>query len=415
MNNENWWKKLLTSLLTIIFALSQTGMTARTLPSAPGGPSQQAIKVKDGKLYIGARYNEQYDLLITFSKCMFNHLMTFSQVGLATNSGNAPLPNPDRPVESMLNQAFSDNIGPFSITGHGWCGANHSYMDQNQIRTAENISYSFSADGKALEEGDAGYARKVQVSVKNRIYNPTFPPAEGAEILSSELCIEEADYLIEDGGILVKVRHTFTNPVPVTLHVYYGMQSMFWQETGIMTPQGIYPDFEDATPNQTFYKKDYPEFRRYIERRKDTRNFGPDGKMLYQSSYLLPENEGTHRQLTESSRIFTHSYGKCYHVLLEDLEAAAGFRTKWCGLYNWPEPIQDNDVALVYTAKAKGRDYLFIDLKQAAGDLKIPFPDHLKGKRCKVSEKAGNIVRIQKNRKQIVLSSSGPGSVILIF
>lgn len=34
----------------------------------------------------------------------------------------APATLPDVSPTSLLNLAYSDNIGPFNITGYGWCG-----------------------------------------------------------------------------------------------------------------------------------------------------------------------------------------------------------------------------------------------------------------------------------------------------
>ena len=37
---------------------------------------------------------------------------------------------------TLLNEATSDNIGPFELMAGGWCGGNHSYADDNTTRTA---------------------------------------------------------------------------------------------------------------------------------------------------------------------------------------------------------------------------------------------------------------------------------------
>ena len=378
--------------------------------------TKQAVKVVGDKLYIGAKYNSEYDILITFSQCMFNKLMTFSQVGLASNKSKYPLPDPDREVEVMLNQAFSDNIGPFCITNNGWCGANHSYKDKNEVNTAENISFSFYADGKKLKDKDKLTAKRVQIKVENRIFNPMVQPAPGAKILSEELCKEEVEYLVENGSIYVNAKHTFTNASPVPIYVYYGMQSMFWNESQIMTPQGEYADFMDASPDKTFYKGEYPDFRRYIERRMEP-SMGQRGKMLYQSAYLLPEGNGKHDQLKDNQMIFTHSWGKCYHVILKDVEAHAGMKVNWSGIYNWFDPIIDNDQLLVYTARAKGKDYLFIDARKAVKDMKVGIPDQLRGKKHDIASKSKGVTRldISEDGKYLTLSTTGPESAILIF
>ena len=59
---------------------------------------------------------------------MFNKLYTFSKVGVVANSSSKPVAH-SQDVASMtlLNEATSDNIGPFELMAGGWCGGNHSY------------------------------------------------------------------------------------------------------------------------------------------------------------------------------------------------------------------------------------------------------------------------------------------------
>ena len=59
----------------------------------------------------------------------------------------APVTLPDASPTSLLNLAYSDNIGPFNITGYGWCGGNHPYLDE-VTQTARNIGYRIYIDGK---------------------------------------------------------------------------------------------------------------------------------------------------------------------------------------------------------------------------------------------------------------------------
>lgn len=57
-------------------------------------------------------------------KCMFNNLVTFSQVSLQ-NKKNGQL--------DVLNKAYSDNIGPMKVAGSCYVGGNHSYNDNNFV------------------------------------------------------------------------------------------------------------------------------------------------------------------------------------------------------------------------------------------------------------------------------------------
>lgn len=369
----------------------------------------QIAKVIGEELYIGAKYNENNDILIHFSKCMFNDLMTFSKVGLSENSSVNPLPNPEREMDEVLNVASSDNIGPISISDGGWCGANHSYKEQGTVKTAENISFEFYADGRKLNDGNIATAKSIEIRVKNRIFNPTIPPEEGALILSSELCIEDVVYRVEKGNIFVSLSHTYTNGSPVSVGTYYGMQSMFSLDDAIMTPGGVYNDFGKVDEIVNFTKTNYPKFRRFIER-----NLSKD---RYQSTYLLPYENGGHNLLPDSADIFLKSSGKCYHHILQGNEVQPGTIISWAGLYNWFTALQDDENALVYTAEMQGKTYLFIDVKKAMSETYIDMPPQLTGQEYVVVEKSDTITTVGElsAAKGLKIASNNAGSLVLSF
>lgn len=74
-------------------------------------------------LYVSSKLDESNDIVYVFEKCMFNKLYTFSKVGVVANSSSKPVAH-SQDVASMtlLNEATSDNIGPFELMAGGWCG-----------------------------------------------------------------------------------------------------------------------------------------------------------------------------------------------------------------------------------------------------------------------------------------------------
>ena len=189
----------------------------------PSGPEsgELYVKVQGEDCYISAKLSAEKDIVYWFKKCLFNELYTFYRVGVVTNPAAAPTQKPEAAPELTLNLAFSDNIGPFAVENGGWCGANHSY-----------------------KEGLARYADEVRIDVQNVIYNPVRPSTVGGETLLEEpLCRETVVYTIRRNSIEVAVSHRFENDVPVTVVAYYGMQSMFNEETHTLTSGGAFPDW----------------------------------------------------------------------------------------------------------------------------------------------------------------------------
>ena len=369
----------------------------------------QIAKVVGEKLYIGSKFDEGNDILITFEKCMFNNLMTFSKVGLSENKYAYPLPDADRYPSEILNSATSDNIGPINLLDGGWCGGNHSYKDEGKVKTAETISFGFYSNGKKLSDGDTIVSKSIEVRVKNRIYNPSIAPSDEETILKTELCIEDVIYKIENGSILVYLSHTYTNENPVTVSNYYGMQSMCAFEDYIMTPNGLYNSFTTVSNVTNFSKSSYPNFNRFIETNID--------KTKYQATYLLNYKDGNHSYLSGDNSIFIRSSEKCYHNILRSNLINKGDIIEWAGVYTWFIPIIDNDDILIYMSKINNSEYLFIDIKKTISKTYIEMPTQLIGKNFKIVEKSDSITFDSNviGAKGIEISSSSSGVLILSF
>ena len=177
----------------------------------------------------------------------------------------APTTLPDTSPASVLNLAYSDNIGPFNITGYGWCGGNHPYLDE-VTRTARNVGYHIYVDGKEIKEDMSALTKEIKITVTNEIMNPSkADTSSGKTLLNDVLCIETVSYSVYRNNIQVSVSHEFQNESPVTVQMYYGMQSMFEKETHTLTAGGKYTDWTVQKEVSTFTKKEYPSFRRFID------------------------------------------------------------------------------------------------------------------------------------------------------
>ena len=366
------------------------------------------IKKIGDDVYLSAKLDKETDILYWFKRCMFNELFTFYRVGLIANNGKLPTHSPDKIPDTVLNLAFSDNIGPFNITGHGWAGGNHPYID-GITKTAHNMSYRIYADTKEVRKDTFVLADKVRIEVVNNIMNPSLPIKRNEEThLEEVLCTETVYYTIRENNIQVSVAHLFRNSVPVNIQMYYGMQSMFEGETHTLTANGKYIDWTSQASVSTFTKKEFPSFRRFIEKSPEA----------YQSSYLLNRGLGSHSGIKEEDAIFIgNSNGKTYHKLTANREYKAGDSLFWAGVYTWFKlPIANDDDMLCYEGIIDGKKAIFIDCKRSM-NKEILLPDNYFGKTFTIIEKNASVSLC--NQKIIdgwlKVSSQGFGSCVIVF
>lgn len=360
------------------------------------------------ELYIASQADAAADIVFHFRRCMFNELYTFYRVGFRMPADAAPSSDATAADVTWVNTATSDNIGPIRIAEGGWCGANHSYLEAGRVKTARCEGFEILADGKPVKERATLYARRVEIRVRNTIYNPASAPAHDAERLASPLCTENAVYSVEGNSIRVTVHHTFRNETPVTILHYYGMQSMFAGEDLLMTPGGRFADFTPvAEGGMNFSRGDYPAFRRFIEKNSENGTC--------QSSWLLDEGLGDHAQIDRDTFVFTKSNGKAYHHLVCGRPRLKGDETSWSGLYTWfRKPIADDADLLVYEGRMEGRDLLFIDAKRAVSDRRIDLPARLAGRNHSVLQQDAAI-EISRAGGGITVTSTAPASAIVRF
>ena len=378
------------------------------LVACSNGDSKMRVKITGEDLYISAKLDAETDILYWFKKCMFNELFTFYRVGTIANSMPAPTTLPDTSPASVLNLAYSDNIGPFNITGYGWCGGNHPYLDE-VTRTARNVGYHIYVDGKEIKEDMSALTKEIKITVTNEIMNPSkAETSSGKTLLNDVLCIETVSYSVYRNNIQVSVSHEFQNESPVTVQMYYGMQSMFEKETHTLTAGGKYTDWTVQKEVSTFTKKEYPSFRRFIEK----------SVHAYQSSYLFADGLGNHEEIADDDIIFIgNSSNKTYHKIIANKEHKKGDVIHWSGVYTWfKSPVSDDDGLLCYEGIIDNQKVLFIDCKKSVNKM-IQLPDGYIKKTFTIREKsesitiAGNKVTTQG----LKIVSDGPGSCVITF
>ena len=179
-------------------------------------PSKAAMKMAldGGFLSIETIIDGSHIIRYEFSRCMANHLFTFSRVLVDG---------------AVVNEATSDNIGPFLIDGSGWTGGNHLLPDGSQ--SARTDSVSIMCDGNRCLNGKFfGDADVVTIRVVNTLLDPSDP--------SRRFCTETVRYTVCGNSIQVSATHNYLNRQPLTVARYYGMQSMTVGETEILTPGG---------------------------------------------------------------------------------------------------------------------------------------------------------------------------------
>ena len=343
---------------------------------------EMRVKITGEDLYISAKLDAKTDILYWFKKCMFNELFTFYRVGTIDNNMPTPATLPDASPTSLLNLAYSDNIGPFNITGYGWCGGNHPYLDE-VTQTARNIGYRIYIDGKEIKTDLSTLTKEIKIEVINEIMNPSkADTSSGKTLLNEILCIETVNYSIYRNNIQVLVTHEFQNESPVTVQMYYGMQSMFDKETHTLTANGKYVDWTVQKDVSTFTKKEYPSFRRFIEKSANA----------YQSSYLFADGLGNHEEISDDDIIFIgNSSNKTYHKIIADREHKKGDIIHWSGVYTWfKSPVSDDDDLLCYEGVIDNKKVLFIDCKKSV-DRTIQLPVDYTKKSFTIIEKSKSI------------------------
>ena len=331
-----------------------------------------------------------------FRKCMYNELYTFYRVTLTTDS----LKN------EIVNEASSDNIGPFLIKGGGWTGGNHIYKD-NKTRTAETVSVEIFADGNPVKSDTVQQADNISFKVRNVLFNPlgVYVGDRKQVEFTDTLCYEYAEYQVKGNSVQVKVEHEYINEIPVTVSRYYGMQSVFRYERYILTPRGEYKSWTPVKNVSRFRKGSYPYCNRFVEK----------SRVCAQSAYLFGRGLGMRNELPDGDDIFIgNSWTKSYHKLIGNAPRKAGDSDFWEGVYTWTsKPLTDADGVYAYDGYIDGRHAVyFSNVKK--GSYAVELPEWCKNKEFKIIENTSDAV-IRCENGLLETDCRKGGSIIMIF
>lgn len=365
------------------------------------------VEIENDVLKYCSKYNKDYDLIIHFKYCMNNNIMTFTNVGLAQNTDIYPNTNFNRDI-TMLNNPGSDNIGPFNVQRDesigngvgGFTGGNHCYNEvygENEIHTAISDNYIFYLDDNKIENGFKGYGNTVKVLTENTIFDTRVAPLENETILNSPLIKEMVSYTLSNTQIEVCATHRFLKDATVS---YYGQQSVFQNESHVITPLGAYPVWTEVTNLSNFIKKDYPNFKAVSLKSNNG----------YENDILINCGLGTRYMLDETSVIFTYSSNKTYTQLLNHNNIKQDDIIYWSGIYNWG-CIIDDECNYIYKYKIGNKNYLNICSKQQYKNILVEMPINIINSKIKSS---GEHITVEDYiGKYIILNSDGIGSITI--
>lgn len=366
------------------------------------------LYIDNNNVYITSKYNNNYDIVIQFGYTLTNNIYSIRNVSLVPNSGSELSTNSkDKTGTTLCQQISSDMIGPLSVNTvlddgtvqNTWVGGNHLWINQDSgIKTEKTNSYFIYADDKQITNQSSIYADKITIKINNTIFDPNIPPSEGENILSSPLIEENVIFNINKGEIVVNVEHLYKKDIYVS--TYYGMQSMFTQGQKFITAQGGYSNWE-TIESLSLEKNNAPSFNRFSQ--KDTNGF-------YQNTILLPYGLGTHELITKF--IFKVSGRKAYHVLIEKQNITSNTRLFWCGVYNWVQPIIDDENNYCYSYTIDTQHNISLTAKKAYNSCFIPFPIQYNNKIWKVTENSEKILCNNFISSHLLSSSTTQGSIM---
>ncbi len=258
------------------------------------------------------KYSEQTEwgkVDITFRKCGNNLLYTFYNVLLDG-------------VE--VNTTSSSNIGGFLADGW-WMGGNHNDGEPNALTTGVTVM----VDGKEID-GDATVTGSV---LTIDVYNDIFFADK------VKFCTEHISYNVSGNSMEVSGEHHYCHPKDLSIEKYYPMQSVFVDETEILTPGGKCkvwtPLVITSEGNEIeFSRASAPNFTTFIEHSAHG----------YQDVYLSRDGIGNREWVRQSDVVFIgNSWSKSYHKVIGDYTVRDGDQSTWHGVYSWfKEPIRDN-------------------------------------------------------------------------
>ncbi len=251
-----------------------------------------------------------------------------------------------RGITQFMNSGESDVIGPTGYEGYAdFVGGAHrlNYVEGISATTPTAItdSWSVTADGVEVADGDSLTCREVTLTVVNLIRRP----ADGVVNANGKVTAEQewsdlVPFSTEtqvvtikcDGTVTAHVQHAFAaESVGKTIKTYYGMQSRYLGDR-VLTIGGAYKTPTPYTGVTPFKKSGHETFDRFIEIK--------DSTGWCQSTWLRPDvGIGDHRHVGSNDNIFqtesSGNKGKYYHRMVSGLEITDGLNYEWEGVYSW--------------------------------------------------------------------------------
>lgn len=294
-------------------------------------PNEMFVQNIGNSLYIATKYNDYYDLILTWDKCMANDLYTFKTVALYEN----PNENIDKNVtrdysELILSATVTDNIGPVGllIDGEGhWMGGNHVYTDSiGAYKTAFCKEVQIIINDSIYTDNFNLYTDHVNILVENDLYYPVDLPTQNVCIVESVI------YTVRKNMIEVFLEHEIRKDINIL--VYYGLQSVnsaFQQK--ILLPNSQY-DYGLDKVNGIYSGPitDYPNVYKAIL--SDSSKTVCQEMSLDITEGLFANTDQYMSYASSLSRVFT-SGGKTYFYQIRSKDLFIGESYYWKGSYSW--------------------------------------------------------------------------------
>lgn len=305
-------------------------------------PNLLHCMIKDNVVYVGTKYNNQYDMWKSIEKRQFNSLPMISKIWKVTNTSKDVKCDLFDSLSNPFFSVYSEFIGPYNglrcLTQSGgvlpdsweWAGGSHTltYNDK-KLKTATNIRFDTFVNNMKVTEFN-GEADSIKVVIVNNIMGVNTIKADnsGVNVLQETVIYE----FKTTGEILVDVEiETLENCCCTT---YHGFQ----MEVGDKYNKCLFVD--DDTHKQWFTNAygtevlggKYSENNtcREIIYKDDNGNYC---KMWVDANYGL----GSYKLMEAESRPCKHSeYNKGYLWLIPKyIELNKGDILRYRGGYNW--------------------------------------------------------------------------------
>ena len=394
-------------------------------------PKDNLVYRHGDTLWIATKFNANYDLIIQFFPCMFNKLMTFYLVGLASNTGTTVSEDITRtPVPGFLT-ADGDNIGPIQTndTYGSFIGGSHgnegtatnlaeNFSSGTYIRvatpanfvatggTARLVSAPYSIFTYASVSGDTlknvdltgSYTTSAQIQrydtsattisyaflvdgnpiadgdtaycykAEINVVNHIFDPLLLPSGIRDTLIVETVNYDVSKGNIDVDLTHEFQRTD--SLLYYFGMQSRAW---GNSADSNIY--YAHGSDEEIVHKSitgNSGAWSTYKDVEKIVLSNGD--KSLCQAMWMdLSKSYMTGRSSSLQSTdyaAYVASYKTYWNLVNYYTPVTRGMTKQWRGVYTWFDnsDITNDSVMFRYYFRYNDREYLAVDIEGATSE-----------------------------------------------